>query len=116
MIAGLKHVEHIIERVAFHCDVPAERLRGRRRPEAVVIARTIAIYIARKQTRLSAPDLAEAFGLRSHSSVLAAVRRGEQFAESDEQLLLSMPAGDHGRTYRDLIEQLETELLEGANL
>ena len=59
----------------FHVD--EETLRGQSRSRDVVAARQIAMYLIRKLTNLSLPDIAKEFG-KNHTTVLYALKKVEQ--------------------------------------
>ncbi len=64
-------------------------LIGPRRHKSLVRARAIAMYLARKHTDGSYPEIARAFGNRHHTTVLKAVQgfTGSDDVESLEALL-----------------------------
>jgi chromosomal replication initiation ATPase DnaA len=69
-----------------------------RRDNATVLPRQIAMYIARKLTKLSLPVIGRAFGGRDHSTVLHAATKIERLCKTDITLRGKIEA---------MIEQLE---------
>ena len=59
-------------------------IRGTQRSKHVTAARQVAMYLVRKLTNLSLPDIGKEFN-RDHSSVLYSIRQAEAaVAEGDE--------------------------------
>jgi chromosomal replication initiator protein len=58
--------------------VTAALLKSKSRERRIVEARQVALFLSRKHTDLSAPALAEHFGMGSHASVLNAVQKIQQ--------------------------------------
>ena len=66
-------VERIVDATATVFGVPARRLRGRARDEALVVPRQVAMYVARTLLERPFAEFAAAFG-RHHTTVLQAYR------------------------------------------
>ena len=58
--------------------VPMSDFRSASRARPIVQKRQVAMYVARRMTRLSMPAIAARFGGRDHTTVLHAIRRVEQ--------------------------------------
>ncbi len=91
-------VERIQKVVCDHFGIRLMDLKSKKRSRGIVLPRQVAMYLSRKLTHLSLPELGEAFGGKDHTSVLHSVRKVEKLLENDEQM-------------RELVEKLE-ELLE----
>lgn len=76
-------VESIQKLVAEHFDVKVADLRGQRRHRVIAHPRSIAMYLCRKHTQASFPQIGERFGGKDHSTVIAAVRKVEKAIGSD---------------------------------
>jgi len=59
--------------VAEHYDVRLADMTSKRRPQSVVVPRQIAMYLCRRLTRSSLPDIANAFA-KTHATVLHAYK------------------------------------------
>lgn len=68
-------VDSIQSGVARFFGVKVTDLKGPRRTKQVVVPRQIAMYLARKHTNLSLPEIGRRFGNRDHTTVLHAVRK-----------------------------------------
>lgn len=67
-------------------DMTLAELRSPRRTAKVVRARQIAMYLAKKLTEQSLPEIGRRFGGRDHTTVLHAVRKMEVLAVSDQSI------------------------------
>jgi chromosomal replication initiator protein len=71
--------------VAEHYDVRLTDMSSKRRPRAVAVPRQVAMYLCRKLTRSSLPDIANAFA-KTHATVLHAVKSVECRLDVDPDL------------------------------
>jgi chromosomal replication initiator protein len=78
-------LQAIMKRVAAAFAVTEKELLAPSRLRTVLVARQVAIYLARGLTGLSLPRIAAAFG-RDHTTVLHACRKVEEAMASDERL------------------------------
>ncbi len=68
----------VIQRVTCqHFNLKIADLKGAKRNRGVVVPRMIAMFLTRKLTQLSFPDIGRAFGDRDHSTVMHACRKIE---------------------------------------
>jgi chromosomal replication initiator protein len=75
-------VDAIQKEVARYYKVPVEALKEDRRHKALAHARQVAMYLSRKLTKGSFPEIAARFG-KDHSTVISAVRKVEKLRETD---------------------------------
>jgi chromosomal replication initiator protein len=75
-------VESIQREVARFYKVPVEALKEDRRHKALAHARQVAMYLSRKLTKGSFPEIAARFN-KDHSTVISAVRKVEKQRETD---------------------------------
>jgi chromosomal replication initiator protein len=75
-------VETIQKEVARYYKVPVEALKEDRRHKALAHARQVAMYLSRKLTKGSFPEIAARFS-KDHSTVISAVRKVEKLRETD---------------------------------
>ena len=76
-------------------------LRGTLKNKNTAEARQIAMYLVRKLTNLSLPDIGREFG-RDHSTVIHAIRKVEN--------ALADPAGEVGANIRDITSNINSKL------
>ena len=78
-------LEQIIEETAKVCGVTVEQILGSDRTPDVLTARQLALFVARKNTTFSLPQIAAAFG-KTHATVIHAVRQMEQRLGEEQEL------------------------------
>ncbi|MCB9793930.1 MAG: chromosomal replication initiator protein DnaA [Alphaproteobacteria bacterium] len=78
--------ERIMREVARFYNVKVADIKGGRRLKGIVRPRQVAMYLSRRHTELSFPDLGKAFGGRDHSTVQYACKRVKQQSTKDEDL------------------------------
>ncbi len=71
---------------AQHFDIPVDSLKAKTRVSRVVLARQVAIYLARELTDLSLVQIGKHFGGRDHSTVLHACKKIDRLLETDPAL------------------------------
>ncbi len=79
-------IEEIMRKVAEHYCLRMSDMTSARRARAVARPRQVAMYLAKTLTTKSLPDIGRRFGGRDHTTVMHAVRRIEQLADSDAQI------------------------------
>jgi chromosomal replication initiator protein len=79
-------IESIQREVATYFDIKLHDLRGPKRLQSVARPRMIAMYLARKLTRSSFPEIGSHFGGKDHSTVISAVRKIERLVAEDSNL------------------------------
>jgi chromosomal replication initiator protein len=79
-------IDDILKTVGRHYNVARADLLSPRRARSVVVPRQIGMYLAKKLTVRSLPEIGRRFGGRDHSTVLHAVRKIEAQIKSDERL------------------------------
>ena len=79
-------IEDILKAISQLYNVPKTELLSARRAQSVVRPRQIGMYLAKKLTARSLPEIGRRFGGRDHSTVLHAVRKIEKLLEQDENL------------------------------
>ena len=86
MTAGPAAMDTLQQVVAAYFGLSPMDLQSARRNKVVSLARSLAMYLARKHTRMSFPELGRAFGRRSHASVISACKKLEKSLEEKELL------------------------------
>jgi chromosomal replication initiator protein len=79
-------IEDILKVVGLHFNVSKNDLLSPRRARSVVVPRQIGMYLAKKLTSRSLPEIGRRFGGRDHSTVLHAVRKIDEQMRGDEKL------------------------------
>ncbi|HEX3901241.1 MAG TPA: chromosomal replication initiator protein DnaA [Polyangia bacterium] len=79
-------IEAVQREVAAYFDVKLHDLKGPKRHRAVAHPRMIAMYLARKLTNMSYPEIGSRFGGKDHSTVISAVRKIERLCGEDSSV------------------------------
>jgi chromosomal replication initiator protein len=90
-------IEGIQREVAAYFDIKLHDLKGPKRHRAVAHPRMIAMYLARKLTSMSFPEIGSRFGGKDHSTVISAVRKIERLCAEEP-------------TVRSVVNTIETHL------
>jgi chromosomal replication initiator protein len=78
--------DHIIKAVANYYGLKTNDLRSPRRHKSIAGPRAIAMYLARKHTKESYPDLGRSFGGKHHTTIISAVDKIRRRVEADAAL------------------------------
>ncbi len=78
-------IETIQREVARYYKVAVEDIRQDRRTKALAHARQVAMYLSRRHTKSSFPEIATKFG-KDHSTVISAVRKVEHQRQTDDSV------------------------------
>ena len=76
-------IEDIQKRVAEHCNIRISDMHSARRSRQVARPRQMAMYLSKKLTTSSLPDIGRQFGGKDHTTVLHAVRKVEELMGLD---------------------------------
>lgn len=83
-------VEEVQRKVAEHFDIRLPDLLGSRRTKNLAGPRQIAMYLSRKLTGLSYPDIAAAFDGKNHATIIHAFNKVESEMETDQDLRIAV--------------------------
>ncbi len=79
-------VKNIQIAVAEHYKVSVKDILAHRRTSDIVLPRHVAMYLTKKLTHRSLPEIGRLFGRRDHTTVLFAIRKIEALFETDSEL------------------------------
>jgi chromosomal replication initiator protein len=79
-------IEHIISVVSTTTGISVTEIRGDKRSRNIVLARHLAMYLARELTDISLPRIGERFGGRDHTTVLHAVEKMTKLVKQDREM------------------------------
>lgn len=106
MVAPLKP-ENILSSVCHYFGLDNKELMSGRRQRTISLARSVAMFLVRKNSRLSFPEIAAKLGKRNHSTVISACRRIERALSRNEKLAWESSIGDRCDEAQELIQRLE---------
>ncbi|MCB9849552.1 MAG: chromosomal replication initiator protein DnaA [Phycisphaerales bacterium] len=93
---------------------PAD-LHTSRKTRTIALARGTAMFLARKHTKMSFPEIGRFMGNKNHSTVILACRRIHKLLDSDEPVRWNTPAGLKERCLRPIVGELEEQLALPTN-
>ncbi len=79
-------VDEVLGAVASHYGLKVADLKGSRKTRDISHPRQVAMYLARRLTRSSFPEIGRAMGGKDHSTVVKGVKRVEQLMAKDPEL------------------------------
>ena len=79
-------IEKIQKNVADHFNIKVNELKSAKRLKNIVLPRQISMYICRKLTNLSYPEIGTKFGGKDHSTIIHAVKKIEILMKEDIQM------------------------------
>ena len=79
-------IEDIQKKVTQHFNIKMTDMHSARRSRVVARPRQIAMYLAKKLTSRSLPEIGRKFGGRDHTTVMHAVKRIEELCEQDQSI------------------------------
>lgn len=87
-------VDRIQRVVAEEFGIGLDDMVSKRRSRVVARPRQVAMYLCKKMTRRSLPDIGRRFGGRDHTTVMHAVKRVEDLRQEDPQLHAKIRAAE----------------------
>jgi len=106
----LGQIESVVS--AFFGITPAD-IHSTRRTHTVSLARAIVMFLTRRYTRMSFPEIGQLTG-KNHSSVVLAVQRIEKMLAENQTCRWMTPAGPKSKKARELLDLL-TKQIENHN-
>lgn len=101
--------ESVLNSVCGYFGLEMKELMSGRRQRTISLARSVAMYLVRKTSKLSFPEIAMKMGKRNHSTVISACRRIERAAAKNERLSWSSHLGERDEEAGELIQRLEEQ-------
>ena len=95
----------ILSVIADQFGINREKILGSSRHQHIVLARGLVVYLARKLTAMSYPEIAAAMKRKNHSTAITAIQRIERELAKNEILIL--PSSMEPTSLSDLIDHLE---------
>jgi chromosomal replication initiator protein len=101
-----------IERaVVSYFGVTRAQMHSTSRSRSASLARGVAMYLIRKHTPLSFPEIGRCLGGKNHSTVLMATQRITRFLAQDHKVAWTNAEGVHSAPLRDVLGAIENELV-----
>ncbi len=85
-------------------------LHTSRKTRTIALARSVAMWLARKHTNMSYPEIGRLMGNKNHSTVILARAKLDRILEQEGTVRWNTPAGERQMKLRPLIEEMEEQL------
>ena len=95
--------------VAIYFGLNPADLHTSRKTRTIALARGIAMYLARKHTEMSYPEIGRFMGNKNHSTVILATRRISRLLQSNATVRWMTPVGQKEQNLAELIQELEEQ-------
>ena len=105
-VVMLSDIESVV--AIFFGLTPAD-LHTSRKSRTIALARGIAMYLARKHTDMSFPEIGRFMGNKNHSTVILASRRISKMLQANEAARWMTPAGQKEQNLAVLVDELEQQ-------
>jgi chromosomal replication initiator protein len=99
--------ENIMSAVCDYFGLEHKDLMSGRRQRTISLARSVAMFLVRKTSKLSFPEIGSRMGKRNHSTVISACRRIERALDKNEPLSWNSSIGAREEEATELIQRLE---------
>jgi chromosomal replication initiator protein len=103
--------DDVVRVVGSRFGVSREQICSKSRDRTLSLARAATMFLVRKHTPLSFPEIGRALGNKNHSTVLMATQRVERLLQQDATVTWKTSSGTHTALLRGLLAGLEQELL-----
>ena len=80
--AGLP-MEHIARAVASHYNLSVEEMKSKNNSRAIAVPRQVAMYLCKRLTKHSFPDIGREFGGKHHTTVMHSVEKITRLEKDD---------------------------------
>jgi len=107
--------DSVLSSVCVYFGLEMKELMSGRRQRTISLARSVAMYLVRKTSKLSFPEIAMKMGKRNHSTVISACRRIERASTKNERFAWSSHLGEREEPAGELIERLEEQARAMSN-
>ncbi len=95
--------------VATYFGITPADIHSSRRTRTVSTARMVAVFLARRHTQMSYPEIGKAMG-KNHSSIVLAVQRMEQLLAADGEVTWMSPMGSKTMPATKLVELFNEQI------
>ncbi len=104
------HISDIESAVAAYFGISAADLHSAKKDRTISIARHFSMYLARKHTKMSSPEIGRCMGNKNHATVLLACRKVEEQIQQNSDLQWHGPSGNRVVKAKAILSNLETEI------
>lgn len=100
------HNSDITTAVAEFFEIKPGDIYSARKERTVSLARSMAMYLTRRFTKMSFPEIGKAMGNKNHATVILACRKVEEALQRNSQLRWRSPAGFRSVEAKEVLDRL----------
>ena len=104
------HISDIESVVATYFGITPANIHSSKKNRTVALARHFSMYLARKHTKMSSPEVGRFMGNKNHATVLLACKKIEGQLKQNAELHWVGPAGNKVAKARIILSQLEESI------
>jgi chromosomal replication initiator protein len=108
------HLSHIESIASIYFGLTPADLHSSRKTRTIALARGIVIYLARRHTTMSYPEIGRHLGNKNHSTGILANRRITQALNADDAVRWMVPTGEKEARIRQIVQELEEQLIQSG--
>ena len=101
------HISDIESAAAAFFQITTTELHSSKKDRTVSLARHFSMYLARKHTNMSSPEIGKCMGNKNHATVLLACKKIEDQIKTNVHLHWNSPAGNKVSKARTILAKLE---------
>ena len=104
------HLSDIEASVTTFFGITPADVHSSKKTRTISLARSIAMYLARKHTSMSFPEIGRFMGNKNHATVILACRKVQGLLKDPKAVAWSTPAGKREMDIKSLLNQLESSI------
>jgi chromosomal replication initiator protein len=104
------HSSDITEVVARYFDVTVADIHSPKKDRLISLSRSFCMYMTRKLTKMSFPEIGKTLGGKNHATVILACRKIEDALESNQRLKWKNAGGFRNASAKDILQELMEQI------
>ena len=104
------HISDIESAVATYFGITPANIHSSKKSRTIALARHFSMYLARKHTKMSSPEIGRCMGGKNHATVLLACKKVEEQIRRNVQLHWYSPSGNKISKARTVLAHLEESI------
>lgn len=104
------HSSGIVAAVAQYFNVSAADIHSAKKDRSITMARSFCMYLSRRLTRMSFPEIGKTLGGKNHATVIMACRKVEESLETNQQLSWKESGGYRNAPAKDVLQELMEQI------
>jgi chromosomal replication initiator protein len=104
------HVSDIESAVATFFGITPANIHSSKKDRTVALARRFSMFLARKHTKMSFPEIGKCMGNKNHATVILACRKVEEQVKANADVRWQSPAGNKVSKARTVLAKLEESI------